>query len=129
MRTDGRTDGRTEGRAGGRAVYGHVITKFSGTGRFTYPWCSAGGLRPPELRYNDETQGLQYLLHAPLPKFRARTESLALNLRKPLCAVRLTIVLYWRASTCVATEDVSKSSRLRSLRPMRSSQGGSPVVQ
>ena len=37
--------------AGGRAVYGHVIIKFSGMGRFTYPWCSAGGLRPPELRY------------------------------------------------------------------------------
>ena len=29
----------------GRAVYGHVITKFSGMGRFTYPWCSAGALR------------------------------------------------------------------------------------
>ena len=38
----------------GRAVYGHVITKFSGMGRFTYPWCSAGGLRPPELRYEDD---------------------------------------------------------------------------
>ena len=37
--------------AGGRAVYGHVITKFSGMGRFTYPWCSAGALRAPELRY------------------------------------------------------------------------------
>ena len=43
-----RTDGQ---RAGGRAVYGHVITKFSGMGRFTYPWCSAGALRAPELRY------------------------------------------------------------------------------
>ena len=32
-------------------VYGHVITKFSGMGRFTYPWCSAGALRAPELRY------------------------------------------------------------------------------
>ena len=28
-----------------RAVYGHVDTKFSGMGRFTYPWCSAGALR------------------------------------------------------------------------------------
>ena len=28
-----------------RSVYGHVITKFSGMGRFTYPWCSAGALR------------------------------------------------------------------------------------
>ena len=35
----------------GRAAYGHVITKFSGMGRFTYPWCSAGALRAPELRY------------------------------------------------------------------------------
>ena len=25
-----------------RSVYGHVITKFSGIGGFTYPWCSAG---------------------------------------------------------------------------------------
>ena len=38
-------------RTDGRAVYGHVITKFSGMGRFTYPWCSAGALRAPELRY------------------------------------------------------------------------------
>ena len=40
------------GRTGnGRAVYGHVITKFFGMGRFTYPWCSAGALRAAELRY------------------------------------------------------------------------------
>ena len=32
-------DGRAE------AVYGHVITKFSGMGKFTYPLCSAGALR------------------------------------------------------------------------------------
>ena len=32
-------------------MYGHVITKFSGIGRFTYPWCSAGALGAPELRY------------------------------------------------------------------------------
>ena len=43
-----------DGRAGGRAVYGHVITKFSGMGRFTYPWCSAGALRAPELRYKNK---------------------------------------------------------------------------
>ena len=43
-----------DGRVGGRMVYGHVITKFSGMGIFTYPWCSAGGLRPPELRYYDD---------------------------------------------------------------------------
>ena len=40
------------GRTGGRAVYGHVITKFSGMDRFTYPWCSAGALRAPELCLN-----------------------------------------------------------------------------
>ena len=27
--------GAEEGRSGGRSVYGHVITKFSETGRFT----------------------------------------------------------------------------------------------
>ena len=35
---------RTDGRSVARSV-GHVITKFSGMGRFIYPWCSAGGLR------------------------------------------------------------------------------------
>ena len=29
-------------RKNGSSVYGHVITKFSGMGRFTYPGCSAG---------------------------------------------------------------------------------------
>ena len=29
------------GRSFVRSVYDHVITKFSGMGRFTYPWCSA----------------------------------------------------------------------------------------
>ena len=38
-------------QGGLRAVYGLVITKFSGMSRFTYPWCSAGALRAPELRY------------------------------------------------------------------------------
>ena len=38
--------------ADGRAVYGHVITTFSGMGKFTYPWCSTGALCAPELRYN-----------------------------------------------------------------------------
>ena len=28
-------------RTDSRSVYGHVITKFSGMGRFTYSWCSA----------------------------------------------------------------------------------------
>ena len=31
-------------RTDGRSV-GHVITKFSGIGRFIYPWYSAGALR------------------------------------------------------------------------------------
>ena len=31
-------------RTDGRSV-GHVINKFSGMGRFIYPWCSAGALR------------------------------------------------------------------------------------
>ena len=31
---------RTDGRS-----LGHVITKFSGMGRFIYPWCPAGALR------------------------------------------------------------------------------------
>ena len=31
-------------RTDGRSV-GHVITKFSGIGRFIYPWCSASALR------------------------------------------------------------------------------------
>ena len=33
-----------DGRSVARSV-GHVITKFSGMGRFIYPWCSAGALR------------------------------------------------------------------------------------
>ena len=39
-----RTDGRSLGRSVARSL-GHVITKFSGMGRFIYPWCSAGALR------------------------------------------------------------------------------------
>ena len=46
-------DGRV---AGGRAVYGYVITKFSGMVRFTYPWRSAGALSAPELCYNKSSQ-------------------------------------------------------------------------
>ena len=33
------------------SLYCQVITKFSGMGRFTHPWCSAGALRAPGLRY------------------------------------------------------------------------------
>ena len=43
-----------DGRSVVRSVYGHLITKFSGMSKFTYPWCSAGALRAraSELRYN-----------------------------------------------------------------------------
>ena len=46
-----------DGRTGGQAVFGHVITEFSRMGRFTYPWCSAGALRAPELRYKELNKG------------------------------------------------------------------------
>ena len=49
-------------RTDGRAVYGHVITKFSGMGRFTYPWCSAGALRTPELRYHSIFRTIEALV-------------------------------------------------------------------
>ena len=35
VRTDGLSGGRAVGRSVGRSVYGHLITKFSGMGRFT----------------------------------------------------------------------------------------------
>ena len=38
----------------GLAVYGHVITKFSGMVRFTYPWFSEGA---PDLHY-EELRGI-----------------------------------------------------------------------
>ena len=44
MRTDGRSVAWSLGRSVARSL-GHVITKFSGIGRFIYPWCSAGALR------------------------------------------------------------------------------------
>ena len=40
-------------RTDGLAVYGDVITKFSGMVRFTCPWCSEGALRSPEFRYEE----------------------------------------------------------------------------
>ena len=40
-------------RTDGLAVYGEVITKFSGMVRFTCPWCSEGALRSPEFRYEE----------------------------------------------------------------------------
>ena len=49
-----RTDGRAGGRAVGRAVYGHVLTKFSGMDRFSELWDSAharGLCARVELRY------------------------------------------------------------------------------
>jgi len=57
----GRAGGRAGWRAGRLAVYGHVITKFSGMGRFTYPWCSAGALRAPELRYKRIYRSRRYV--------------------------------------------------------------------
>ena len=42
---------------GGRSVHGHVITKFSGMGRFTYPWCSAGACESSAINSSSETQG------------------------------------------------------------------------
>ena len=48
----------TDGRSGARSV-GHVITKFSGIGRFIYPWCSAGELRARSSAINSLT-GLHY---------------------------------------------------------------------
>ena len=68
--------------AGGRAVYGHVITKFSVMGRFTYPWCSAGALRAPELRYKDNDQR------------KARKEDFKKNAEK--CFVTLFVTLFLR---------------------------------
>ena len=41
--------------ADGQAVYGHVITKFSRMGRFTYPWCSAA-------RASRESSAIKYLI-------------------------------------------------------------------
>ena len=38
----------TDGRVVGRSVYGHVITKFSGMGRFTKLWGSAEEALQPE---------------------------------------------------------------------------------
>ena len=52
---------------GGRSVYGHVITKFSGKGRYTYPWCFAGA-RETELRYNRCSWLSLFDLSAMLPK-------------------------------------------------------------
>ena len=44
-------------------MYGHVITKFSGMGRFTYPWCSVGALCAPELRYYQTISNLMHDVH------------------------------------------------------------------
>ena len=47
--------GRTCERASGRVVYGHVITKISGMGRFTYPWCSRASLLWTRLSFSVAT--------------------------------------------------------------------------
>ena len=41
---------------GGRSVHGQVITKFSGMGRFTYPWCSAGERESSAINSSSKTQ-------------------------------------------------------------------------
>ena len=63
-------------RTDGRAVYGHVITKFSGMGRFTYPWCSAGALRAPELRYKTVVRysKVRYLKFSAESQFSRKTK-------------------------------------------------------
>ena len=57
--------GRT---VGGRSVYGHVITKFSGISRFTYPWCFAGA-RFARARIIEglSLEGKVYFYHSVLP--------------------------------------------------------------
>ena len=54
--------------ADGRSV-GHVITKFSGMGRFIYPWCSAGALRARSsaIRLNIDRDLVKQLVSGQLP--------------------------------------------------------------
>ena len=55
---------RADGRAGGQAV-GVLSRDFqiSGMGRFNYPWCSAGALRAPELRYYKTVASLMHYIN------------------------------------------------------------------
>ena len=55
---------RAGGRAVGRSVYGHVITKFSGMGRFTKLW---GYARAWELRYKVSIFIIEYLVAHQFP--------------------------------------------------------------
>ena len=50
----------------------HVITKFSGMGRFTYPWCSPDArfvrARAPLINENVDDKNARRQTHAPLSK-------------------------------------------------------------
>ena len=58
---------RTDGRSVGRSV-GHVITKFSGMGRFIYPWCSAGALRARSSANNNDNNSINQLSQKIVPE-------------------------------------------------------------
>ena len=52
-----RTDGLSGGRAGGVRSRDYQIFSDGLITSFSYPWCSAGALRAPELRYNCLSNG------------------------------------------------------------------------
>ena len=54
-------------RTDGRSV-GHVITKFSGMGRFIYPWCSAGALRARSSANNNDNNSINQLSQKIVPE-------------------------------------------------------------
>ena len=56
-----------DGRSVGRSV-GHVITKFSGMGRFIYPWCSAGALRARSSANNNDNNSINQLSQKIVPE-------------------------------------------------------------
>ena len=59
---------------GGRSVYGHVITKFSGMGKFAYPWCFAGA------RFARESSAIIFASHfAHVLSCAAFCQSLSVN--------------------------------------------------
>ena len=59
-------------RTDGRSVCDHVITKFSGMGRFTHPGCSAEArfvrARAPLINKNVDDKNARRQTHAPLSK-------------------------------------------------------------
>ena len=56
-----------DGRSVARSV-GHVITKFSGMGRFIYPWCSAGALRARSSANNNDNNSINQLSQKIVPE-------------------------------------------------------------